>query len=147
MKRKFSVLGLVVAAVSLSGCYYDPGYSYVRNTGYQGDVYYGRSAPVYEDNYGVAPGYYTDDGCCYGYGYAPGVSIGISRTWYGGGRYHHDYRDGWHGGRGHGGDRRPAYRDNDRRDNDHRDRGWGHGGSDRRNHDEHRRHGDRDDRR
>ena len=58
MKRKIAILGLVVAAVSLSGCYYDPGYSYVRNSGYQGDVYYGRSAPVYDDGYYGAPGYY-----------------------------------------------------------------------------------------
>jgi hypothetical protein len=145
MKRRIAILGLV-AAVSLSGCYYDPGYSYVRNNGYQGDVYYGRSAPVYDDGYYGAPGYYGYGGCCYGYGYgyAPGVSIGISRTWYGGARYRHDDRGRWRGGHAHGGDRRPSHRDDHSRDHDHRDHGRDRGTSDRRNHDDHRRHRDRD---
>jgi hypothetical protein len=136
MKRRIAILGLV-AAVSLSGCYYDPDYSYVRNNGYQGDVYYGRSAPVYDDGYYGAPGYYGYDGCCYGYGYAPGVSIGISRTWYGGARYRHEDRARWHGG--HGGDRRHDHRGDQRRD-----RGRNHGGSDRGSQDGHRRHRDHD---
>jgi len=138
MKRKIAILGLVVAAVSLSGCYYDPGYSYVRNSGYQGDVYYGRSAPVYDDSYYGPPGYYNYYGCCYDYGYAPGVSIGVTHTWYGGARYRHDYRGRWHGGRAYGGHRRPAYRGDG-----HRDHGQDRG-SDRRSHGGSRHHHDRD---
>lgn len=139
MKRTIAILGLVAAVVSLSGCYYGPGYSYVRDNGYQGDVYYGRSAPVYEDNYYTAPGYYDYDGCCYGYGYGSGVRIGVSRTWYGGARYRHDYRGRWHDDHARGGDRRPSYRNDD-----HRDHGQSHGGSDRRSDDGNRRHRDRD---
>jgi hypothetical protein len=139
MKRKIALLGLVVAAVSLSGCYYDPGYSYVRNSGYQGDVYYGRSAPVYDDSYYGTPGYYNYYGCCYDYGYAPGVSIGVTHTWYGGARYRHDYRGRWHGGRAYGGHRRPAYRGDG-----HRDHGQDRDGSDRRSHGGSRHHHDRD---
>ncbi|KQX98934.1 hypothetical protein ASD22_01090 [Rhodanobacter sp. Root480] len=145
MKRKISLLGMVVAAVSLSGCYYDPGYSYVRNNGSQGDVYYGRSAPVYDDGYYGTPGYYNYYGCCYDYGYAPGVSIGVTHTWYGGARYRHGDRGGWHRGHAYGGDRRPAYRDNDHRGRG--DHGRNRGGSDRRGQDGHGRHHDRDDRR
>jgi len=145
MKRRIAILGLAVAAASLSGCYYDPGYSYVRNNGYQGDVYYGRSAPVYDDGYDSWPGYYGYYGCCYGYG--PGVSVGVSRAWYGGTRYRRDGRGGWHGGHAH--DRRPAYRGNDRADRADRgrDRGGNRGGSDRRGQDGHRHHGERDHRR
>lgn len=109
MKHWLAVCFLLGATASLAGCYYDPGYSYVRSTPYVGDAYYGRSAPVYDDYY--APGYdaYYDGyyGCCY----APGVSIGISDGWYGG-RHHyrgwrgdHDHDHDYHGGgyHGHGG--------------------------------------------
>jgi len=125
MKRLLAGLVLIAAAAALSGCYYDPGYSYVRNSGYGGDAYYGQGgggyyvAPSYYGGY-YGNGYYGGGyyGCCY----APGVSIGISSGWYGGPRYRHvghpvyrggyrghgDYRPGrppsgggWHGG-GHG---------------------------------------------
>ncbi|WP_426689492.1 lipoprotein [Rhodanobacter ginsengiterrae] len=99
MKRLLSSLILVAAAATLSGCYYDPGYSYVRGSGYGGDTYYGAGsratyvAPVYDDGY--YGGYYGGGyyGCCY----APGVSVGISSSYYGAGsRYRdhdHDRRD------------------------------------------------------
>ncbi len=104
--------GLVMAgaAAILSGCYYDPGYSYVRSNGYGGDAYYGQRTAVYQGGYDVAPGYGYDGGYYgggyygYGYGYAPAVSVGISRRWYGGSRYD---------GAGH-------YRHDGRRDDDHR---------------------------
>ncbi len=116
MKRLLASLALITAAAALSGCYYDPGYSYVRNSGYGGDAYYGQgdgayyAAPGYYDGYyggGYYDGYY---GCCY----APGVSIGISSGWYGGSRYrgYRDYRgSGYRGGH-----------------DDHRGDHWGHGG-------------------
>lgn len=138
MKRSLVTVCLAMAAMALSGCYYDPDYSYVRSTGSQGDVYYGRSAPVYYDNYYAAPGYYNYYGCCYGSGvygpgvYRPGVSVGISRTWYGGARYHHDDHRR-HGGHAHRGGR-PVHRGN------HRDHRENHPGSDRRGHDGHQRH-------
>lgn len=100
MKRLLASLALVTAAATLSGCYYDPGYGYVRNGG---AVYYGQSAPVYDNGYYVAPGYYDNYyygdgyyGCCY----APGVSIGIGGAWYGGSRYRYGngvYRNGYRG--------------------------------------------------
>ena len=106
MKRKISLLGMVVAAVSLSGCYYDPGYSYVRG-GYGGDAYYGRATTVYDDGYAAYPYDYGYGGY---YGYPGGVSVGVGTVWYGGGYRHRGYRDwprggyrgGWHGGY-HGG--------------------------------------------
>jgi hypothetical protein len=113
MKRLLASLVLIVAAAALSGCYYDPGYSYVRGSGYSGDAYYGDGGNAYY----VAPGYYDGYyggyyGCCY----APGVSVGVSSVWYGGSRYRHDgYRDHRdyrsHAGqwRGHG-DGRSDYR-------------------------------------
>ena len=95
MKRPLSVVALILAAATLSGCYYDPGYSYVRGSGHGGDAYYGDGSsaryvePAYDGYYGggyYGSGYY---GCCY----APGVSVGISSTWYGGSRYRpEDYR-------------------------------------------------------
>src|SRR5574337_268568 len=87
MKRQLACVVLAVAAAALSGCYYDPGYSYVRGSGYGGDAYYGSgstyyAAPGYYDGYYPAyyGGYY---GCCY----APGVSIGFSGYWQGGSHY------------------------------------------------------------
>lgn len=109
---KHLAAGLVVcaAAAALSGCYVDPGYSYVRQTPYQGDVYYGQGTRVYDDGYYAAPvyrayGYPAYGYPAYGYGccYTPGVSVGISGTWYGGSRYRDnwrnrrgDYRGSWH---------------------------------------------------
>lgn len=123
MKRLLASLALITAAAVLSGCYYDPGYRYVRHSGYGGDAYYGQgdgayyAAPGYYDGY-YGGGYYDNGyyGCCY----APGVSVGISSGWYGGSRDHgyqdyrgsRDYRgSGYRGGhddhrsdyRGHGG--------------------------------------------
>ena len=115
MRRLFASVALIIAAAALSGCYYQPGYGYVRGGNYSGDAYYGTPAPVY--NSGYYDGYY--DG--YGYGgyggccYAPGVSVGIRSVWYGGSGYRrdgrayygHDYdrrgesqRGGRYGGRG-----------------------------------------------
>ncbi|HEV2538805.1 MAG TPA: hypothetical protein VGU03_03775 [Frateuria sp.] len=81
MKRMLAGLALALGTAALSGCYYDPGYSYVRSNGYQGDAYYGEGpAVIYEPDY--YSGYYGPGwgygGCCY----APGVSVGISGTWY-----------------------------------------------------------------
>lgn len=85
---------ILIAAASLSGCYYDPGYSYVRSSGYGGDAYYGQgvatyyAAPGYYDGY--YPSYYGSSyyGCCY----APSLSVGISSGWYGGSRYYRPHR-------------------------------------------------------
>ena len=100
MKRLLASLVLIVAAATLSGCYYDPGYSYVRGSGYSGDAYYGDGGNAYY----VAPGYYDGYyggyyGCCY----APGVSVGVSSVWYGGSRYRHDGYRGYRDYRGHAG--------------------------------------------
>jgi hypothetical protein len=135
MKRSIATLAVVVGALALSGCYYDPDYSYVRSSGSQGDVYYGRSAPVYEDSYYAAPGYYNTYGCCY----APGVSIGVSRTWYGGSGYYPRSRGHWHRDSGYRGDRRPAYRSDAHRWQDQRGqdrRGQGRRGDDHRRNDQ-----------
>ena len=137
MKRLFACVGLMAVAAALSGCYYDPGYTYVRGGGPAGDAYYGTGttyyASPYDSYYGPTyyGGYYGGYcGCCY----APGVSIGISSHWYGGSRYpryrgrdygrdyrHHDndrahYRDDGRSGHRdpHRGERRSRDRD-DRR--------------------------------
>ncbi|TAL85750.1 MAG: hypothetical protein EPN74_07050 [Rhodanobacter sp.] len=105
MRRVLAVMVLVAAAATLSGCYYDPGYSYVRASGEGGDAYYGRgTTTVYDDGYyanpyyygsGYYPGYYGGGyyGCCYN----SGVSIGIHGRWR---DRPHDRRDG-DGYRGH----------------------------------------------
>lgn len=104
MKRWLAACFLLGATVSLTACYYDPGYSYVRGTTYSGDAYYGQSAPVYNGGY-YSPGYddyyggYGGYGCCY----SPGVSIGISSGWYGGRHYYRGGRDYYRGGGYHGG--------------------------------------------
>lgn len=127
MKRLLASMVLIAAVSALAGCYYDPGYSYVRGSSYGGDAYYGQGGSGYivsPGDYGsyypnYYPGYYggyNGYGCCY----APGVTIGLSRTWYGGQyggqryrgyrnhdyrghRGHRDYRErGSHGGRDHG---------------------------------------------
>jgi hypothetical protein len=114
MKRVLAGLALVVGTAALSGCYYDPGYSYVRGNGYQGDAYYGEGpsviyAPDYSGYYG---GYYGGYGPGWGYGccYSSGVSVGISGTWYSD-SHHYRGRD-WS---------RDRYRD-DRHDRQWRDR-------------------------
>lgn len=92
MKRLLAGLTLVAATAALSGCYYDPGYSYVRSSTYVGDAYYGSGRTVvYDDGYYAPayPTYYSGYGCCY----APPVTVGISGVWYGGSRWHD------HGGR------------------------------------------------
>ncbi len=136
MKRLLASLIMGVAAATLSGCYYDPGYSYVRSSGYGGDAYYGRGGSDY-----VVPGYYDGyygSGYYGGYGYAPGVSVWYSDSHYRhdgyrGYRGHRDYRGHaghWHGNgrpssgdrghdRAHGGDRRG--RDGDRDHRRHQD--------------------------
>lgn len=113
MKRLLASIVLIAATSALAGCYYDPGYSYVRSSSVGGDAYYGQggtvyeSAPGYYGGYGgYYPGYYPSYyggyyGCCY----TPGVTIGVSRTWYGGRHYRggRDYhRRGHHGSRDHG---------------------------------------------
>lgn len=78
MKRLLAGLALALGTAALSGCYYDPGYSYVRSNGYQGDAYYGEGPSViYEPDYYGYGGYYAP-----GWGYAPGVSVGVSGVWY-----------------------------------------------------------------
>lgn len=88
MRRLVLGTALLVGAVSLSGCYYDPGYSYVRGNGYVGDAYYGSGSTVVYDNGYYAPGYYGGYGCCY----SPGVVVG--GVWY---RDRYRYHDGWYG--------------------------------------------------
>ncbi len=136
MKRLLATVALSLAAATLSGCYYDPGYSYVRGSGYSGDAYYGDGGNAYYATPGYYDGYYGGYyGCCY----APGVSVGVSSVWYGGSRYRdggYRYRDHGryrnypdHAGRWQGHDRedhraaRPPRRDARRdRDRDDRDR-------------------------
>jgi hypothetical protein len=92
MKRLLSGFVLVALAALLSGCYYDPGYSYVRATPYAGPAYYG-------NGYYAAPGWYGYDGWYdgwYGCCYAPGVTIG--GVWYSRGGYRHYRGGGWRGG-------------------------------------------------
>lgn len=122
MKRLLVSMILIVATSALAGCYYDPGYSYVRGSSVGGDAYYGQGGAVYETAPSYYDGYYPNYyGGYYGYGccYTPGVTIGVSRTWYGGRHYrgnHGYYRGGHHGGRSHGhrGNHRgnPGYRGN-----------------------------------
>jgi hypothetical protein len=71
MKRRLAWVGVLVAAAALSGCYYDPGYTYVRGGGAAGDAYYGTGttyyASPYDSYYGPAyyGGYYGGYyGCC-----------------------------------------------------------------------------------
>jgi hypothetical protein len=103
MKRVLAGLVLVAATATLSGCYYDPGYSYVRpvaTTG-GGDAYYGTGV-TYDSGYYAAPGYYYPSYGYYGYGccYGPAVSIGIG-GWYGGGYYRGGYYRGGYYGHGY----------------------------------------------
>jgi hypothetical protein len=111
MRRLLAGLALALGTAALSGCYYDPGYSYVRGNGYQGDAYYGEGPSViYEPDYYGYGGYYGPGwgyGCCY----RSGVSVGVSGTWYHDSHHyrgrdwnrgrHHD-RGGHHDGRGRG---------------------------------------------
>jgi len=151
MKRMLAGLALVFGTAALSGCYYDPGYSYVRGNGYQGDAYYGEGPSViYRDDY-YASGYYGPSyygPSYYGYGgYAPGVSVGISGTWrddsHRRGR-DRDWRGDWHGQRAERGhdERRGDWRG--QRDQGQRD--YGQGGHREQGHDrgDWRNHGGRD---
>ena len=128
MHKFMAGLVIAVGAAMLGGCYYEPGYSYVRGNG-GGDAYYGRAAPVYDDGYYAAPGYgyygpgYYDGwgggyygGCCY----SSGVVLGVGGSWRSGPRYRHGgdrrhyggHRAGGHYGgyRGHDGRYdRPGY--------------------------------------
>lgn len=138
MKNMLALLAIVIAAATISGCYYDPGYSYVRQSAYQGDAYYGEAAPAYNSGYyGGSSGYYG--GGYGGYGYPSGVSVGISSGWYapayyrrGNGYYNGYYRQGYRG----------RHHDDHRRDHrgsrDHRDH------YDRRDHRTDRHHASRD---
>lgn len=135
MKPWLAGLALLLGTAALSGCYDEPGYSYVRSNGYSGDAYYGSGRTVvYDDGYYapgyVNPGYYAAPGY---YGYAPGVSVGIGTVWYGGSRrgYGHgrDYDGRSHdGGRGEqawraqGDDEHHEARVERRRGRDHDDR-------------------------
>jgi hypothetical protein len=119
MKPHLAGFALIVVAAALSGCYYDPGYSYVRSSGQGGDAYYGRGSstyyaqPGYYDGYDGS-GYYGNAyygsgyyGCCYG----SGASIGIGSGYY----------------------EEPRYRSNDHRGRDRDDRGH-HDRGDQRSH-------------
>lgn len=104
MKRIYAGLLMVAVTAGLSGCYYDPGYSYVRSSAYVGDAYYGGGTVVYDNGY-YPSGYYGYYGCCY----VPPVSIGISGAWFSGPRYYgHGYYHG--GGRGYRGHWNGGYR-------------------------------------
>lgn len=108
MKRMLAGLALVLGTAALSGCYYDPGYSYVRGNGYQGDAYYGEGPSViYEPDYYSYGGYggYYGPGWGYGCCYSSGVSVGIGGTWHRDSHHYrgrdwsrnrHGYRDGRH---------------------------------------------------
>ena len=130
MKRLIATSVLLFFIALLGGCYYDPGYSYVRGGGTHGDAYYGRGSVRYDDGYyapyydGYAPGYYGSYAgypCCYG----SGVVVGVGTSWRSAPRYRDDYRRdrdghydrdrGWYGHRD--GDRSQVY---DRRRQDDR---------------------------
>lgn len=120
MKRMLAGLALVLGTAALSGCYYDPGYSYVRGNGYQGDAYYGEGPSViYEPDYYGYGGYYGP-----GWGYAPGVSIGIRGTWYEDSHRYRGHDRDWGHHRGH-------YERHDARNDPHRWRGREDRGHDR----------------
>lgn len=100
MKRLLCGIVLVVLAGLLSGCYYDPGYSYVRGNGYVGPAYYGYT---YDNGYYVAPTWYDGWYGNYGYGYGGYGYYGCCYArhgWYRGGRGYR-YRGG-HAPRGGG---------------------------------------------
>lgn len=127
MKRRLLCAGVILAAATLSGCYYDPGYTYVRGAGVSGDAYYGSGSTYYASPYDsyYGPAYYNGYyggyyGCCYG----PRTTIGISTRWYGGSHYRshrgdgHRYRGDDH--RDRGGDHRHDRHDGDRGHHDSR---------------------------
>lgn len=140
MKRLFAGLVLGTAAVALSGCYIDPGYSYVRQSTYQGDAYYGHGVRTYNDGYYAGPvygGYYAAPvyGGYYPGGYVPGVSLSIGGVWYGGSAYRGGYG---YRGRGYGyrsgywqGERRATRSQHNYRDGGRDDRGYRNRGGDR----------------
>ena len=138
MKRLLAGFVLVALTALLSGCYYDPGYSYVRSSPYAGPAYYGNGV-VYSDAYYASPSWYGgwyDGGYGYGCCYAPGVTIGGDRYDRGGYRHYRGRGGEWRGGnRGdwHGGNRGGG--------RGHAGGGWGgghgHGGDGRRGGDHH----------
>ncbi len=139
MKPVLAVM-VLAAAATLAGCYYDPGYSYVRSSSANGDAYYGQgSTTVYDDGYYVspyyAPSYYYDGyyGCCYD----SGMSVGIRGTWHD--RPYHRRERAGDGGPG------PAERHREYREPSPRERGRDREGDHRE--DRHRRHADSPDRR
>ncbi|HWX66997.1 MAG TPA: hypothetical protein VNZ27_11295 [Rhodanobacter sp.] len=130
MKRLLASLALITAAAALSGCYYDPGYSYVRGSAYSGDAYYGQGGNAYYVAPNYYDGYYGYYGCCY----APGASIGYY-GYYGDSRYRY-YRGGGYRGNGGGHDGDHRGRDGGNRQGHQSSGGGGRRGNDRR-HDAH----------
>jgi hypothetical protein len=119
MKRLLAGLALALGTAALSGCYYDPGYSYVRGNGYQGDAYYGEGPSViYEPDYYGYGGYYGPGwgyGCCY----RSGVSVGVTGVWH---RDSHRYRGrDWNRGHYHDRGGRHEWRGRSDRGQDRRD--------------------------
>jgi hypothetical protein len=60
MKRVLACVGLFAAFAALSGCYYDPGYSYVRSSSSSGGAYYGEGGGAYYAQPAYTDGYYDD---------------------------------------------------------------------------------------
>ncbi len=87
----------LAAMVMLAGCYYDPGYSYVRGDG-GGDAYYGTATVVSPAYYG---GYYGYGGYP-GYYYGPDIGLSVGSVYYRNNYYRHRYYDS-HGYRGYRG--------------------------------------------
>ncbi len=90
---------LVATVLALGACVYDPGYGYVRGSGYYGngyygDAYYGRGSYYdYDDSPGYYPGYYGGY-----YGYTPSIGLGLyysdHGSHYGHGSSHHQRHHG-----------------------------------------------------
>lgn len=102
-------------AILLGGCYYTPGYSYIRGDGSAGDAYYG-IAPDPSVSYYGGVGYYgsydSPSWCCgygYGYGYGYPYGGGYWGSWSGG--YPAYVSPRWHGHGNHspGGSWRPGH--------------------------------------
>ncbi|MDR6640811.1 hypothetical protein J2X57_000005 [Luteibacter sp. 1214] len=132
MRTARVLLMTLAVSLPLTGCYYDPGYGYVRN-GSGGDAYYGEETTTtivdpgygyYDNGYGYGPG------CCYS-----GVTVGAVWYDYGGRRYYRgrdgNYfdRDGHRGPPPGRGDRRPPPGGWHGGDDDHRPPGGWQGGN------------------
>lgn len=132
MRTARVTLFALAVCLPLAGCYYDPGYGYVRN-GSGGDAYYGEETmtTVVDPGYGYYDnGYGYGPGCCYS-----GVTVGAVWYDYGGRRYYrgrdgnyfdHDGHRGPPPGRG---DRGPPPGNWHAGDNDHRPPGGWQGGN------------------